>query len=238
LLLIGIYFLVAALASIPPFRGASVAAGHSASVSRTSSQRATTGAGSSPGTSPSPASSPGGGAGGLPAGVQPLIQILGTGLADPATECPDPATPPVAFTGLVASYACTDPTLPGGTMVAFQFDTQAHYEAAWKSFNNWATGGNAQNQSACPPTNAKAVGVTSWHLASAGYPVRTGQVLYCTDVGTSETIPSYFWSIPTQLAFVKADAADHSSFSAMDTWFNDHAPPQAVASASAPTPSP
>ncbi len=214
-----LYLAVAAVAHIAPFPKASPKPTPTPAPVRSHVPTPT------PSTSPAPASS-------LAAGVAPLVQLLPADLDDPATQC-HPFTPSFTVPGLTQALSCVDPGLPGGLINAYQVNSSASYTAAWAAYNKWWGFDNDTPGSACPPasTNTQAEGTTGWN--DKLYPAQQGQVLECEWVGSGSTLnePSYTWTYPTEDAFIVAQGAPNSAFSALDSWWTDNAEPLA-----APTP--
>ncbi len=158
-----------------------------------------------------------------PAGIVPLVKLLPDDL--PVASGCSPASPPVPLSGSVTDLYCTgDRGLPGSMIYAYQFDSQADYVAGLaaynraKGFDPIAAGPN------CPPP-ASAVGQQTWN--NQVYPTRRDQILECfTQSGTNTpAVPTYIWTIPTQLAFVEAVSGPTTAFSELDTWWTNNAGP-------------
>lgn len=160
----------------------------------------------------------------LAAGVVPLTQLLPSGIDDPATQC-RPMTPPFQWDmpGLVQALACTAPGLPGGQVYAFQVNSHANFQTTWRNYNKW-WGIDTRNPGPhCPPAPSGA-GIVGFH--NRFFPPRPGQVLECQTVGSgSKTQPAYTWAYPTEDAFIVAQGATGSSFSALDSWWRQSSPP-------------
>jgi TIR domain/WD domain, G-beta repeat len=148
----------------------------------------------------------------LAPGVAPLPQLLPKDMDDTATQCTT-VTPPFQWRmpGLVQALSCADPGLPKGRVYAFQMDSRAHFETAFGNFNAWW--GITSAGPTCPPAAGRA-GITGFR--NDFFPLRRGQVLECKTLGTS---PGYAWTYPTQDAFLMAQGAPGSSFTALDTWW-------------------
>ena len=214
-LVVGIYFAVAAVAGIAPFaKHTPKPSPTHPTTAPTSTHRAT------PTTPASPA---------LAAGVVPLTDVLPADVDDPATQCH--AAPPAGWTnpGLVRALQCADPGLPGGVLYAYQTNSFANYQTAWANFNSWVGFDASSAGSSCPPAGgSNAQGTTGWHSTNNFYPERQGQVLECATVGTSSsTEPAYAWTFPTEDAFVIAQAAPGTAFSALDSWWTNNVVPLA-----------
>jgi hypothetical protein len=160
----------------------------------------------------------------LAAGVAPLTQLLPSDLDDPATQC-TPVTPPYQWTmpGLVQALDCKDPGLPGGQVFAYQVDNSADYQTTWQNYNKWwGFTGSTQGPN-CPPASG-GEGTVGFH--SNSFPSRPGQVLECETVGSgSGSQPAYTWAYPTENAFIVAQGAAGSSFSALDSWWGKSGAP-------------
>ncbi len=211
-LVVAIYFAVAAVVGIAPF--AKHTPKHSPpQAGPTPTHTHTT----APATPASPV---------LAAGVVPLTDVLPADVDDPATQCH--AAPTAGWTnpGLVQALQCSDPGLPGGTLYAYQTNSFANYQTAWANFNSWVGFDASSAQSTCPPTGTDGQGTTGWHSTNNFYPERQGQVLECATVGTSSSNePAYAWTFPTEDAFVIAQAAPGTTFSALDSWWTNNVVP-------------
>jgi hypothetical protein len=173
-----------------------------------------------PGTSPAPAQpTPA-----LASGVASLAQLLPSDIDQPDTEC-QPMKAPYHWDnpGLVQALSCNDPGLSGGTIYAYQMDSAADFQAAFKNFNKWwgfdftAAGTN------CPPA-AGHQGTVGWN--DRFFPQRTNQSLECSMVGSgSGAGPAYAYAYPTDDAFILAQAAPGTTFKALDTWWTNNAGP-------------
>ena len=160
----------------------------------------------------------------LAAGVVPLTQLLPSGIDDPATQC-QAMTPPFRWDmpGLVQALSCTDPDLPEGQVYAFQMNSHAHFQTTWQNYNKWWGIDTRNPKPNCPPTPGDA-GIVGFH--NRFFPPRPGQVLECQTVGSgSKTQPAYTWAYPTEDAFIIAQGATGSSFSALDSWWRQSSPP-------------
>jgi hypothetical protein len=125
--------------------------------------------------------------------------------------------------GLVQALACTDPGLPGGQVFAYQMDGPADFQTAWQSFNDWWGIARLRQGQNCPPP---AGGAGSVGIHNAWFPDRPGQVLECEMVGRDGgTQPAYAWAWPSEDAFLVAQAAHGSSFTALDTWWTNRSVP-------------
>jgi hypothetical protein len=206
-----LYFaIIAPVASIFPFGGkASPTASPSASVP--ASQSAT------PTPTPSPTAD-------LAPGVASLTQLLPFDVDQPDTEC-QPIQPPYHWVnpGLVQALSCNDPGLSGGTVYAYQMDSTADFQAAFKNFNKWwgfdftAAGTN------CPPAAGKQ-GTVGWN--DKYFPQRPNQSLECSMVGSgSAAAPAYAYAYPTEDAFILAQAAPGTTFKTLDAWWTNNAGP-------------
>jgi hypothetical protein len=164
----------------------------------------------------------------LAAGVAPLAQLLPGDIDDPATQCQnDP--PPYSWdmTGRVAALFCSDPGLPKGTEVhAYQLDSQAHFEAAWQSFNKVIGFSSADAGGDCPPAKG---GEGTAPMHSKWFPPRAGQVFECLTVQDTNGKPQPLitWTFPTEDTWVVVVGPDSSSFAPLMTWFGSASMPLA-----------
>jgi len=164
----------------------------------------------------------------LAAGVAPLAQLLPGDIDDPATQCQnDP--PPYSWdmTGRVAALTCSDPGLPKGTEVhAYQLDSQAHFEAAWQSFNKVIGFSSADAGSNCPPAKG---GQGTAPMHAKWFPPRAGQVFECLTVpdDNGKPQPVITWTFPTEDTFIAVVGPDNSSFAPLMTWFGSASMPLA-----------
>jgi len=227
-----LYLAVAAVAHAVPFAAGSRAAAATPAASAAPSARAAPRASAAPRSAPpasavprvsaAPRASRPGPA--LAAGVAPLTRLLPGDIEDPAASC-TAARPPFQWSmpGLVQALACTDPGLPGGQVFAYQLDGPADFQTAWRSFNDWWGITRVRAGQNCPPP---AGGAGSVGIHNAWFPDRPGQVLECEMVGRGGgTQPAYAWAWPSEDAFLVAQAAHGSSFTALDTWWTNRSVP-------------
>jgi hypothetical protein len=172
-------------------------------------------------TSPSPSSNSS-----LPSGLASLTQLLPGVIDDPGSQCSDLTAPyHWKMTGVVGALSCNQvPGLANGNVYAYQLDSTADYEAAWQAYNSWWGFDGADAGSNCPPPNATTEGTTGY--SNKFYPQRSGQVLECEEVSSNE--PAYTWTMPSENAFIVAQAAPGSSFSALDSWWTNNGTPNAA----------
>jgi hypothetical protein len=160
----------------------------------------------------------------LAAGVAPLTELLPSGIDDPTTHC-SAMSPPFHWEmpGLVQALSCTDPGLPKGHVYAFQVDSHPDFEATWQDYNKWWGIGSRSPRPNCPPASGGA-GIVGFR--NGFFPPHPGQVLECETVGSgSNAEPAYTWAYPTEDAFIVAQGAPGSSFSALDSWWRQSSAP-------------
>jgi hypothetical protein len=223
--LVAIYLIVAAVAHVAPFATSKTVAGHR--VTHTPTHPPTHPPTTHPVTSPPPTTAPA-----LAAGVAPLVQLLPSDIDDPATQCTD-MSPPFQWKmpGLVRALSCTDPGLPKGQIYAFQVNSYDNFLTTWKNYNKWWGIASLNPGSNCPPASGGA-GTVGFH--NSFFKSRPGQVLECETVGSgSASQPAYTWAYPTEDAFIVAQGADGSSFSALDKWWTSASGPSNSPSPSA-----
>ncbi len=164
--------------------------------------------------------------------VDPLVELLPGDIDDPASQCEPYQSPDWNTTGLVQSYECIDPGLPGNNydLAAFQFNSYASYQASWQAFNQVIAFNTAAKGSSCPPPSGDVAGTTQWK--DHYFPYRDGQVLECGTISSSNQ-PEYIWSYPTENAYVFARGQAGMSLASLNTWWEDNAQPL-----NSPTPSP
>jgi TIR domain len=160
----------------------------------------------------------------LAPGVAPLIQLLPRDVDDPATQCARMAPPfKWEMPGLVQAMTCTAPGLRHGQVYAFQMDSGASFETAWRNFSQWWGIASLTPGPDCPPP-AGGAGTVGFH--NEFFPPRPGQVLECETVGSGRGAqPAYAWAYPAQDAFIVAQGAPGSSFSALDNWWTGNSTP-------------
>jgi hypothetical protein len=173
----------------------------------------------------------------LAAGVASLTQLLPGDLSDTTTECSAYKGPfDWSMPGLAQALTCTDPSLSGGYIYAYQMDSSTNYVTAWQNFNKYWAFDVSSTGTACPPTgsNGRGRGITPWH--SSWFPYVNGQVLECAWVGANGTYnrPAYTYAYPTEDAFITVVAAPNSAFDALNTWWTTYAAPAASPSPAAP----
>ena len=117
---------------------------------------------------------------------------------------------------------CTPAHLAGGQVFAFQFDSAADYTASLPILNKFKGFDPAQAGSTCPPGSNPQDSI-GWH--NTAFPSMDGQILECLSVGTSDAQPDYIWTYPTENAVMDAQAAANSSFTDLDNWWTQDAPP-------------
>jgi hypothetical protein len=214
-----VYFaIIAPVASIFPFGGHKAAAAPSPSATAPVSL------------APTPTPTP---AGALAAGVASLTQLLPADIDQPDTECA-PMKPPYHWDnpGLVQALSCTDPGLSGGTVYAYQLDSAADFTAAFRNFNKWWGLDFAKAGTNCPPA-AGQQGTVGWN--DKFFPQRPNQSLECSMVGSGSSAgPAYAYAYPTEDAFILAQAAPGTTFTALDTWWTNNAGPSASPTPAAP----
>ena len=149
--------------------------------------------------------------------TQSLIQLMPGDLARNSQECHNAApSNPWTMRGLILELKCTVPELPG-TVYAYQLDNATDYETAWQNFNQWWRFLPARAGKGCPPKGA-----------SEGIDTSTGSELPQANLTVTECgmqapssgkiVPAYAWGWPSFDAFVLAQAASGSSFSALHSW--------------------
>lgn len=218
-----VFLIVAAVAHIAPFSKASAAP------TSTPTHRVTPPAHTHTATPPvTPAATPS-----LAAGITPLLQLLPSDIADPATQCTPVTKPDWKSPGLVTGLQCNDPGVPNGVVSAYQLDSNKDYNTTWQNFNAWSSFNESSAGSDCPPSGSGAQGLTPWN-SKAGFPSRQGQVLECWT--GSNAAPIYVWTLPTQDAFIIAVGADGSTFKALDDWWRSDASSPANAPTATPSP--
>ena len=167
----------------------------------------------------------------LPAGLASLTQLLPAVLDDPSIQCTT-LTPPYhwSMTGVVGALACDQvPGLTNGAVYAYQLASASDYQAAWQAYNTWWGFDGADAGSSCPPPNTTSQATQGYF--NKFYPQHSGQVLECEEVSGNE--PAYTWTVPSENAFIVAQGAAGSTFSALDSWWTSSATPSA-----APSPAP
>jgi hypothetical protein len=176
-------------------------------------------------TTPAPTPSPV-----LAAGVTPLAQLLPSDIADPTTQC-SAIKPQWGSPGLVASLSCNDTDLPNGFVNGYQMDNRTDFDTAWRNFNSFIPFDSSTAQSLCPPSGSGGQAIHTWD--SKFFPTMPGQVLEC--FAETNAAPVYAWSLPTEDTFFIAQGANGSSFTALNTWWENNSGP---ANAPTATPSP
>lgn len=156
-----------------------------------------------------------------PPGVTPLAQLLPSDV-DAPVDCTHNSSPPTGLTGLTNGLVCSPKDLSGAQIFAFQFDTPADYASSLVALNKFKGFDPSTAGSTCPP-GAVSQDSVGWH--NTAFPSRSGQLLECLSVGTNNTQPDYIWTYPTENAIMDAQAAENSTFAALDAWWTKDAPP-------------
>jgi hypothetical protein len=175
-------------------------------------------------------------------GPTQLMQLLTRVLYQNADECHSTQAPRQwSMPGLTQALQCTDPRLTGGSIYAYQLSSDANFQAAWRSFNQWWQFISASAGKTCPPPQGTAQGVVS--SINIGLDHVDRQVWECAVMvlGPNKRVPAYAWDFPDIGAFLIAEGAAGSSFSALAAWQNlaapgpSSAPSQSVAGGSTPS---
>lgn len=172
---------------------------------------------------PRPSTSP---SSNLPAGLVSLTQLLPAAIDDPSIQC-STLNPPYhwSMTGVAGALACDQvPGLTNGAIYAYQLDSASDYQAAWQAYNKWWGFDGADAGSSCPPPNTTSQATQSY--SNKFYSQRTGQVVECEEVSGNE--PAYTWTIPSENAFIVAQGAPGSAFSALASWWTSNETPAAA----------
>ncbi len=156
------------------------------------------------------------------AAVAPLVQLLPADMH--LSLCKPVQLHLWSMPGLVQALQCTDPGLPNGQVYAFQMDSATNFQSAWRNFNEWWGFDASTAGTSCPPSGSVSQGATIWR--SNYFPARVSQTLECeTTVSGNTTQPAYAWTYPTEDAFIIAEGALNSSFSALNSWWTGNAAP-------------
>ena len=158
-----------------------------------------------------------------PSLMQALTPLLPGSLSQNEQGCQPAPTPHLwDAPGLVQAVQCTDPGLKGGNVYAYQMDSSADFQAAWRNFNNWWKFSPGKAGKTCPPAGSAAGMV---NLSTGQLPEAARQVLECGmlkpasgDGVSAYQAPAYAWSFPANETFVVAMGAPGSSFFALDYW--------------------
>ncbi len=162
---------------------------------------------------------------GLP---QSLIQLLPGILEYNQHDCHS-ADPPRQWTmpGRIQALHCTDSSLPGGNVYAFQLDSPANFQKAWQNFNRWWGIQPASAGKKCPPEEG-AQGIET--LSTPLIPQANYQLIECAMMPSAgNLVPAYAQDYPTNNAFVLVEGAPGSSFSALAYWLNHQTTPSSQA---------
>jgi hypothetical protein len=128
------------------------------------------------------------------------------------------------FTGLrgqSGAITCSVSSI-GGNIWGYQFDNSGAYQASLNAFNKFVGFDRSSASGSCPSSTGGAGRVT-W--SNRLYPQTTGQLLECLDVVGSSTWATYIWTIPTQSTFLVAQGSPGGTFTALNTWWVNHAGP-------------
>lgn len=160
----------------------------------------------------------------------PLMQLLADDLSQNGRDCHSaPAPGQWSSPGLVQALQCNDPRLKGGAIYAYQLSSEAGFQAAWQSFNQWWGFISASAGKECPPHGTAQGVITS---ADTGLGQASRQVQECAMMALSgqQTAPAYAWDFPDIDAFLVAEGAAGAPFSTLDTWLNPPPPGQPATS--------
>jgi len=165
----------------------------------------------------------------LASGVAPLAQLLPRDI--PVSACPtvNPGDYNFAVVGSTQLYDCQS----GNWQVsAFQMDSHADYVTTLQNFNNWIAFDASSVGANCPPQGSSPGGDVPW--SNRYFPQQDGQTLECwTYYSGGSPFPSYAWAFPTENAFLWATGNAGTSWSELNTWWQDN-----ETQAAAPSPSP
>ncbi|MGH3421450.1 MAG: hypothetical protein ACRDOD_17900, partial [Streptosporangiaceae bacterium] len=141
---------------------------------------------------------------------------------DYVSNCMSFTNPPSGLESAVTNKLCDDAGLGTGAQVyGYQFASNGAYEAALLAYNNDKSFDQATAGSSCPPSGSSSEGQDTWHDKAGA----TG-LLECLSVnGTAANTsdPVYIWTIPADNIIFEAIGPDGSRFSALDTWWTNHA---------------
>ena len=168
--------------------------------------------------------------------TQGLAQLLPGDLGQHQQECHNmPANHLWNMPGLVQELHCTDPSLKGGNVYAYQLNSAINFRTAWQNFNKWWEFSPGNSGKACPPKDT-AFGTLSF--SNSALPPSDDQVLECglLTLRPNSTVPVYAWAFPTNSAFVVAEGASGSSFSTLISWLTLTPAAKPARSTTAPTP--
>ena len=171
-----------------------------------------------PFSSPTPASSP------TPGSANLLLQVLPGDLYQNGHECQDTGPPGQwSMSGLVKALHCTDPGFAGGNVYAYQLDSPADLQTAWRSFNEW-WGFDASNADETCPPKGNSQGVVRVNLPG----ITQASLEFITECGmlslSTSNVPAYAWYRADRNAFVIAEGGAGTSFSALTSWLTRAAP--------------
>jgi hypothetical protein len=154
-----------------------------------------------------------------------LIELLPGDLSQSQQGCHLTSAPrPWSAPNLVLAVHCTDPTLRGGNIYAYQLGTIVDFQAAWHDFNQWWKFSPAGAAGRCPPPGTLK---GEENLSSNDIPEADRQVLECGlfALSSKDVVPAYAMSFPTNDMFLIALGMPGSSFSALAYWLT-HTPVQ------------
>jgi hypothetical protein len=123
--------------------------------------------------------------------------------------------------GQTSAFTCNVSSI-GGNIWGYQFNNSGAYQSSLNAFNKYVGFDRSSASGSCP-SSAGGAGRVPW--SSRLYPQTTGQLLECLDVVGSSTWATYIWTIPTQSTFLVAQGSPGGTFSALNTWWVNHAGP-------------
>jgi len=128
--------------------------------------------------------------------------------------------------GIKSRLVCTENAI-NGAVFAYQFDSNADYQASIAAFNKAEGFDPSKASGGCPTNRVDGDGLTGWH--SKLYPSTSGQQLECFSVSysgsTTALQPAYLWTAPSENALFQAVCGKQTSMKTVDTWWGNHAGP-------------
>ncbi len=161
--------------------------------------------------------------------IASLAQLLPRDIPLSSCSAVNPTDYHFAVVGSTQLYDCQSGNWQVSGLLMSSFDD---FAATLQNFNNWIAFDPAAAGTSCPPLGRSQTGTVPW--SNRYFPPQDGQTLECwTYYSGGAPFPSYAWAFPTENAFLWATGNAGTSWSELNTWWQDN-----ETQAAAPSPSP